>query len=131
MLRATPGVTVVWRGTKITWPCLSGWTNLSCLAPPTLVQPSRLSRATILRVLVSGAGIDHRLMRQYRRIGNADSRSRARHLRALQDLLASGDCDARPAAAIVASLLSEWQTGFDFAGCSTCRAVGQRGGFRC
>src|SRR5262245_53216185 len=80
MLRATPGVTVAWRGTKITWPCLSGWTNLSCLAPPTLVQPSRLSRATILRVLVSRAGIDRRLMRQYRRTDGRHSR----HERLLQ-----------------------------------------------
>jgi len=44
-------------------------------------------------------------------------------LRALQDLLASGDCDAGPTPAIVASLLTEWQTGIDFTGCSACRAV--------
>src|SRR5689334_18917756 len=40
MLRATPGVTVGWRGTMMA-PGFSGWRNLSSLPPPTLVQPSR------------------------------------------------------------------------------------------
>src|SRR5215510_9523080 len=51
-------------------------------------------------------------------------------LHALEDLFASGRGDAGPAAAVVADLLPERQTGFDPAGCAACWAVCQRRGFR-
>jgi hypothetical protein len=81
-------------------PGFLGWRNLSCLPPPTLVQPSRLSLATILRVLVSGAAIDRRVMRQYRRTNKADSISmwRGAQFFALKQLLAPDRRD--PAGAV-------------------------------
>jgi len=46
----------------------------------------------------------------------------ARLLQPLKNLIALGERDAGSSAAIVASLLPEWQTGIDLAGCSATAA---------